>query len=90
MVAYACRTTRPSGRSDRWSSGATPPPTKAARPAAIYTLTETCKLNDVDPQARPADVLARRPDDPNRRIDGLLPWNWKRARKPRVAAWPPR
>lgn len=34
------------------------------RAAAIYTLIETCKMNDVDPQAWLADVLARLPDHP--------------------------
>ena len=29
------------------------------RAAAVYTLIETCKMNDVDPQAWLADVLAR-------------------------------
>ena len=46
------------------------------RAAAIYTLIETCKLNGVDPQAWLADVLARLPDHPAKRIDELLPWNW--------------
>ncbi len=56
------------------------------RAAAIYTLVETCKLNDVDPQAWLADVLARLPDHPARRIDELMPWNWKRAREQKAAA----
>ena len=43
----------------------------------MYTLIETCKLNDVDPQAWLADVLARLPDHPAKRIDELLPWRWK-------------
>ena len=47
------------------------------RDAAIYTLIETAKLNDVDPQAWFADVLARLPDHPAKRVDELLPWNWK-------------
>ena len=47
------------------------------RAAAIYTLIETAKLNGVDPQAWLADVLARLPDHPAKRIDELLPWNWK-------------
>jgi transposase len=47
------------------------------RAAAIYTLVETAKLNGVDPQAWLADVLARLPDHPAKRIDQLLPWNWK-------------
>src|SRR6266568_3683353 len=56
------------------------------RAAAIYTLVETCKLNDVDPQAWLADVPARLPDHPARRIDELMPWNWKRAREQKAAA----
>ena len=47
------------------------------RAAAIYTLIETAKLNDIDPQAWLADVLARLPDHPAKRIDQLLPWNWR-------------
>jgi transposase len=47
------------------------------RAAAIYTLIETAKLNSVDPQAWLADVLARLPDHPARRIAELLPWNWQ-------------
>jgi transposase len=46
------------------------------RAAAIYTLIETCKLNDIDPRAWLADVLARIADHPARRIAELLPWNW--------------
>lgn len=49
----------------------------AERAAAIYTLIATCKLNGVDPQAWLADVLARLPDHPARRIDDLMPWNWR-------------
>ena len=49
------------------------------RAAAIYTLIETCKLNDVDPRAWLADVLARIADHPAKRIAELLPWNWKAA-----------
>jgi transposase len=49
------------------------------RAAAIYTLIETCKLNEVDPQAWLADVLARLPGHPAKRITDLLPWNWKAA-----------
>jgi transposase len=49
------------------------------RAAAIYTLIGTAKLNDVDPQAWLADVLARINDHPASRLDQLLPWHWKRA-----------
>lgn len=47
------------------------------RAAAIYTLIETCKLNDVDAKAWLADVLARFADHPAKQITELLPWNWK-------------
>jgi transposase len=47
------------------------------RAAAIYTLIETAKLNDIDPRAWLADVLARLPDHPVRRIGELLPWYWQ-------------
>jgi len=56
------------------------------RAAAIYTLVETAKLNDIDPQAWLTDVLARLQDHPAKRIDELLPWNWKRARLQKAAA----
>jgi transposase len=49
------------------------------RAAMMYTLIETAKLNDVDPQAWLADVLARIADQPLRRLDELLPWNWVKA-----------
>jgi transposase len=51
------------------------------RAAVMYTLIETAKLSDVDPRAWLADVLARIADHPARRIDDLLPWNWKAARE---------
>ena len=47
------------------------------RAAAVYTLIETCKLNDVDPQAWLAYILAKLLDHPAKRINELLPWNWK-------------
>ena len=57
-----------------------------SRAAAVYSLIESCKLNDVDPQAWLADVLARLPDHPAKRIDELLPWAWKKARQTAPAA----
>ena len=48
------------------------------RAAAIYTLIEAAKLNDVDPLAWLADILARLQDHPVKRLDELLPWNWRR------------
>lgn len=47
------------------------------RAAAIYSLLQTAKLNDVDPQAWLADVLARIAAMPASRLSELLPWNWK-------------
>ncbi len=46
------------------------------RAAFFYSLIHTCRLNDVDPQAWLADVLARIADHPANRIDELLPWHW--------------
>jgi transposase len=56
------------------------------RAAVMYTLIETAKLNDVDPRAWLADVLARIADHPASRIDELLPWRWKAAREHRAMA----
>src|SRR5215470_1027355 len=47
------------------------------RAAVMPTLIQTAKLNDVNPQAWLADVLARINDHVIHRIDQLLPWNWK-------------
>jgi transposase len=56
------------------------------RAAAIYTVIETCKLNDVDPRVWLADVLARLPEQPVSRIRELLPWNWKLPHAEQAAA----
>jgi len=45
--------------------------------AVAYTLIETAKLNDVDPQAWLADTIARIPDYKITKIDDLLPWHWR-------------
>ena len=42
----------------------------------MYSLIVTAKMNDVDPQAWLADVLARIATYPAHRLDELLPWNW--------------
>jgi transposase len=47
------------------------------RAAAMYSLIVTAKMNDVDPQAWLADVLARIAEHPVRALDELLPWNWR-------------
>ena len=59
------------------------------RAAAVYSLIETCKMNDVDPRAWLADVLAKLPDYPAHRVGELLPWAWKARRKPPQAPRPP-
>ncbi len=56
------------------------------RAAAVYTLVETCKMNDLDPQAWLTDVLGRLPDHPANKVDDLLPWNWRSARQQSAAA----
>jgi transposase len=49
------------------------------RAAAMDSLIATAKMNDVDPRAWLADVLARITDHPASRLDKLLPWNWRPA-----------
>ena len=49
------------------------------RAAAMYSLIVTAKMNDIDPQAWLADVLARIADHPASKLDELLPWNWRPA-----------
>ena len=47
------------------------------RAAFFYSLVTTDKLNEGDPQAWLADVLARIAEHPAHRLDDLLPWNWR-------------
>lgn len=51
------------------------------RAAAMYTLTYTARLNNIDPRAWLADVLGRIADHPNATLADLLPWNWAAARE---------
>ncbi|SPJ25951.1 hypothetical protein PAA8504_03807 [Palleronia abyssalis] len=55
------------------------------RAAFIYSLIVTAKMNDIDPQAWLADVLARLPDMTASQVPDLLPWNWAPTRQ-RMAA----
>jgi hypothetical protein len=48
------------------------------RAAFMYSLIVTAKLNDIDPQAWLADVLARIADHPAHQLEELLLWNWRR------------
>jgi transposase len=43
----------------------------------MYSLIVTAKMNDIDPQAWLADVLARIAEHPVQKLDELLPWNWR-------------
>jgi transposase len=47
------------------------------RAAFMYSLIVTAKLNDIDPQAWLADVLARLPNMTASQVPDLLPWNWQ-------------
>jgi len=46
------------------------------RAACIYTILETAKMCDINPQAYLSDVLGRIADHPIHKIDALLPWLW--------------
>jgi transposase len=52
------------------------------RAATMYSLIVSAKMNNIDPQAWLADVLARIAEHPAHRIDELLPWNWKSNKVP--------
>jgi transposase len=55
------------------------------RAAVMLTLIQTAKLNDVDPYAWLADVLAHIADHKINDLVALLPWNWRLARVDRAA-----
>ena len=55
------------------------------RAAAMYSLIISAKMNNIDPQAWLADVLARIATYPSHRLNELLPWNWTPA-APTVSA----
>jgi hypothetical protein len=52
----------------------------------MYSLIVSAKMNDIDPQAWLADVLARMPSLPVSRLPELLPWNWSAESARQVAA----
>jgi len=55
--------------------------------AILASLIETCKLNNLNPEAYLADVFARLiAGQPVTRLDELLPWNWAKAQKTQRAA----
>jgi transposase len=50
----------------------------ARRWAIVVSLIATARLNGIEPFAYLNDVLERLSNGhPNRRLDELLPWNWK-------------
>src|SRR5208282_4064536 len=49
--------------------------TGGERAAVMYTITETAKLNGLNPEAYLRDIIARIADHPAKHIDELLPWN---------------
>jgi transposase len=56
------------------------------RAAILYTLIETARLNDVDPEAWLADVIGRIADHPINRVDDLVPWKWTATGSQAIAA----
>lgn len=56
------------------------------RAAFMYSLIVSAKMNDIDPQAWLADVLARMPSLPVSRLPELLPWDWSAGSARQVAA----
>jgi transposase len=58
----------------------------AERAAAMTTLIASAKLNDIDPLAWLADVLARIAGMSQSRLSELLPWEWKKLDRQAAAA----
>jgi transposase len=55
--------------------------------AVLASLTETCKLHGVNPEAWLAEVITRLVDNwPNSRLAELTPWAWQAAQNSRAAA----
>jgi transposase len=52
-------------------------PRGAKAGATIYSITETCKANNVDPYQYLCHVLAAIPTTPPEKLESLLPWNCK-------------
>ena len=62
-------------------------PKAGPRLANLFTLVENCRQEGVDPEAYLIDIIARLPDHPMKRIEELLPRQWKNSRAlPPVAA----
>jgi hypothetical protein len=62
---------------------------EGVRASILYTVLETATLNGLDPEAWLADVIDRKAKgQPIKRLEELLPWNWK-AGLLKMAAWAP-
>ena len=86
MAGSASATMRPKERcvASHWEGATGPSPVPNVAPTAppsCSTLITSARLNDVDPKAWLADVLARVADLPASRLHELLPWEWKRLRQ---------
>ena len=73
------RTTRRNERCAAWpwaeNHGSSPAQRAGlSAPAIMYTLIQTAKLNDIDPQAWLADSLSKIAETPQSRLSELLPW----------------
>ncbi|MDR3489599.1 MAG: transposase, partial [Bradyrhizobium sp.] len=55
------------------------------RAAKMYSMIVTARMNDVDPQAWLADVLARIAEHPAKKLAELLPWAWQSPQRQQVA-----
>ena len=56
------------------------------RAAAIYSIIETCKLNNVEPFAYITDVMQKIAEGwPNARITDLMPWKWNKSAHKKAA-----
>jgi transposase len=51
----------------------------------MYSVIVTAKMNNIDPQAWLADVLARIAEHPIQKLDELLPWAWQAHQQRRAA-----
>jgi hypothetical protein len=51
----------------------------------MYSLIVTARMNDIDPQAWLADVLARIAEHPAKKLAELLPWAWSQPQRQQAA-----
>jgi hypothetical protein len=56
------------------------------RAAIMYTLIETARFKNIDPEVCLADIVARIAEHPINRIDEPLPWKWRKETPHAIAA----